>query len=378
MAYSIHTQCVHAGSLKDPEGGVNTPLSLSSAYGYQDEHSVLYPRYYNTPNQRAVANKIAKLESAERGILFASGMGAISSIFIALLKSGDHLLITEAGYGGTEDLVRNELPRLGIQVDFCPQSTDAIKAALKPNTRMIYVETPSNPLLNLIDLAAVAQIAREQQCISVVDNTFATPIAQRPIELGFDISLHSATKYLGGHSDLSAGAVVGSAQHIEIIHTAAVRYGACLNALDVWLLERSLKTLAIRVERQSKVAHELADQLNNEKCIEKVYYPGLQSHPQHGLAERQMSNFGSMLSFQLATDVNPSRFEASLKLIRTAVSLGGVESILSRPCMTSHAKMSPSQREALGISDRLIRLSVGIEDPSDLYQDIQQAALAAK
>lgn len=373
MTDCLHTRCVHAGSLEDPSGGVNSPLSLSSAFAYLGESGVLYPRYYNTPNQAIVANKLAQLEEGEAGLLFASGMAAISNVLLAHLRSGDHLVLPEGCYGGTEYFIQEEMPRLGIQVSYCALDADAVIAAVGPKTRMIYVESPTNPLLGVVDLAKVAHFARAHGVLTVVDNTFATPVCQRPLALGCDIVVHSATKYLGGHSDLSAGAVVTSAALMAPIHATAVRYGGCLNALDAWLLERSMKTLALRVERQSANALSLASALSQLAQIRQVFYPGLDSHPGHAVAARQMQGFGAMLSFELAPDIDPGGFEGALKLIRSAVSLGGVESTICRPSLTSHAKLSAAQRQALGISDGVMRLSVGIEGSDDLLDDIRQA-----
>lgn len=373
MTQRVDTQCVHAGQIEDPQGGVNTPLSLSSAYSYESAENVLYPRYYNTPNHQVVAAKLATLEAAESGLALASGLAAISNVLLAHLKAGDEVLITQGCYGGTQSLMHAELPRMGATLKECAMDIDAIAQAITPSTKIIYLETPSNPLLEVIDLAAVAQLARKHQILTVVDNTFATPINQQPIALGIDIVVHSGTKYLAGHSDLSAGLVACSEPLMVPIRQTAVRYGACLNGLDLWLLERSMKTLAIRVERQSQNALALARALQDHLAIEAVFYPGLETHPQHAIAQQQMHAYGGMLSLRLASHINPDHFEQNLRLIRRAVSLGGVETLCCRPLYTSHAKVSATERARLGIDEQLIRLSVGIESSEDLLGDLRQA-----
>lgn len=377
MTQRADTQCVHAGQIDDPQGGVNTPLSLSSAYGYQSADDVLYPRYYNTPNHQAVAEKLATLEAAESGLALASGLAAISNVLLAHLVPGDAVLITQGCYGGTQSLMSAELPRLGARLNECAMDIDAIAQAITLDTKIIYLETPSNPLLEVIDLAAVAQLARKHQILTVVDNTFATPINQQPLSLGIDIVVHSGTKYLAGHSDLSAGLVACSESLMAPIRQAAVRYGACLNGLDLWLLERSMKTLAIRVERQSQNALALAQALQNNPAVEAVFYPGLETHPQHAIAQQQMHAYGGMLSFRLSKSTDPDLFEQNLNLIRRAVSLGGVETLCCRPLYTSHAKVPANERDRLGIDEQLIRLSVGIENSEDLLGDLRQALYAA-
>ncbi|GAB4194550.1 MAG: PLP-dependent aspartate aminotransferase family protein [Wenzhouxiangellaceae bacterium] len=376
MSQSRHdpaTLCVHAGNRADPEGGINTPLSMATAYGYHGDAGVRYPRYFNTANQQAVCDKIAALENADDGVLFASGMAAISSLFMAHLKAGDHLLYTSGGYGGTDHFIHSEFPRLGIEFSECGTDIESIRQGLRPNTRMIYVETPGNPLLDIVDLAGVASLPRDRQCLLVADNTFATPIAQQPLLQGFDLVMHSATKYLGGHSDLSAGAIVGHQQWIGPIRDLASRYGGCLNTLDCWLLERSIKTLAVRYQQQQSNALQLAETLTATAGIAKVYYPGLARHPGHEHARDQMQGYGAMLSFELTPDHCPDTFENSLRIIRSAVSLGGVESTICRPILTSHAKTDPEKRSRMGINSRLMRLSSGIENPLDLLTDIVTA-----
>lgn len=373
------TICVHAGKRPDIEGGVNTPISMSSAYAYKEQDTVLYPRYFNTANQQAAGAKIAALEQADEAILFSSGMAAISTLFLSQLQAGDHVVFSQDVYGGTEHFVRNEFPRLGLKFSFVENRLDAIKLAITPSTRMVFVESPTNPLLKIIDLAALSQLRNESagNFMLVADNTFATPLCQQPLSLGFDLVVHSATKYLGGHSDLSAGVVAGHGHAMQRVRESACKYGGCLNALDCWLLERSIKTLAIRVERQTSNALALASRLRDHPLINHVYYPGLSGHADHALAARQMHWFGAMISFNINDTLDPSRFENKLDLIGSAVSLGGIESTICQPILTSHAKMNEIQRRSLGITSSLFRLSVGIESVNDLYRDLARSLTLA-
>ncbi|MBS1949373.1 MAG: Cystathionine gamma-lyase [Cytophagales bacterium] len=366
------TSSVHAGSVGDfVYGGLVNPIYPSSAYDYSVE--VLYPRYYNTPNQTAVIKKIAALENAEDGLLFSSGMAAIMTSLFALLKQGDHILFQLDLYGGTHYAALHELKRYGI--DYTMEDASDLKkfkSAIRPTTKVIYIETPSNPLLKITDIKAVAKIAKEYKITTIIDNTFASPINQNPIDLGIDLVAHSGTKYIGGHSDLSCGVVVASKKMISKIKSTAINFGGSLNAQTAYLVERSLKTLVLRVKQQNKNALTLAHFLKNEPKINAVYYPGLKEHPGHAIAKRQMpGGFGGMLSFDIKSD--PEKFLKKLKLIRKAVSLGGVESTINQPVKTSHAKLSAEERKASGISDKLLRLSVGIEAAEDLIHDIQQA-----
>jgi len=353
-------------------GGLNTPLQPSSAIEYLDDE-VRYPRYFNTLNHQVVVDKMSALEGAEAGLVTSSGMAAIAGILCGLLKHGDHVVLTEGLYGGTYALVTGELERLGVDYDFATANPKALEAVVKTKTRMLYVESPSNPLLSVVDLAAVAEFARPRGIITVIDNTFASPILQNPIGLGFDLVMHSGTKYLGGHSDLCCGTVSGPESLIVKIRTYSTNHGGCLNAQACYLLERSLKTLELRVNRQSQNAGLIATALAIRKNIKQVYYPGLVSHPGHEIAARQMQGFGGMLSFELDEHVDPLAYLRRLELINCAVSLGGVETTICQPVATSHAKMSPGQRQRLGITDGLLRLSVGIEDAEDILDDLLQA-----
>ncbi|UCF88898.1 MAG: PLP-dependent transferase [bacterium] len=372
----IDTKCVHSGSARDTiSRGLNTPIFPSSAYEYLDTESTVYPRYFNTVNQRVLVEKICELEGAEDGVVFSSGMAAISSVLLSFLKAGDHAVLQDEIYGGSHAFVTAFFHRFGIEYSFAATSAEAIEAAIRPETRLLFIETPTNPLLNVLDIRAVTAMARRKGCLTVIDNTFATPILQNPIALGIDIVVHSGTKYLGGHSDLSCGAVATSSELALKIRNTAVNFGGNLNALTCYLLERSLKTLAIRVRQQSANAFKVAQFLEGEGGFGKVNYPGLSGHPGHEMARSQMSGFGAMLSFELDhPDLSVDAFMKGLKLIIPAVSLGGIESTICDPARTSHAKVSAEVRARQGISGNLLRLSVGIEDADDLIEDLAQAA----
>lgn len=368
------TRAVHAGSHRELNfGGINTPVFASSAIEYLDDSEVRYPRYFNTLNNLVVAEKLAALENAESALVTSSGMAAISTVVLGLLRPGDHAVLLEGLYGGTHAMASSEFRRLGMDCSFVPADPDALRAALRPETRMLFIESPTNPLLAVLDLDTVAQIAREHGAFSVIDGTFATPILQNPIDHGFDLVVHSGTKYLGGHSDLCCGAIAGAAELVDRLRQHALMHGGCLNAQDCALLERSLKTLELRVRRQSQNARALAEALAGHERIARVYYPGLPDDPGHAIAKRQMADFGGMLSFELAPDIDPPAFLRALRLIPCAVSLGGVETTVCQPVATSHQKMEAAERERLGIRPALIRLSAGIEDPGDLIADLVQA-----
>lgn len=373
---SSATICVHTGTqLDNTTRGVNTPVHTSSAFGYRGPLGNLYPRYYNTPNQQAVVDKLCSLEGAEEGLLFSSGMAAISALIFGLLKQGDHLVLSKEIYGGTYHFVTSELPRFGISYTFTDTTEpESFQAALQENTRLIYLETPSNPLLKLTDIEAVTKLARERGLFTAIDNTFASPINQTPIALGVDLVMHSGTKYLGGHSDLCFGALVGSKELMKPILAHAINLGGSLNAETCALIERSMKTLALRVERQTQNAQQIAEWLEEQPQVKKVNYPGLPGHPQHALARRQMKGFGAMLSFELEGDAAGTEgFLDRLQMIIPALSLGGVETLICAPAKSSHVKMSPQERAEAGIADTLLRLSVGIEAAEDIIADIRQA-----
>ena len=371
----INTICVHTGEVKDEQfKGAVSPLFMATSYAFEGVDVKRYPRYFNTPNQEMLCKKIAAIENTEDGLIFSSGMAAISATMFAFLKTGDHVIIQQVIYGGTFNLIVSEFEKYGIEYSFTESDKVAdFKFLLKTNTKILYIETPSNPLLGITDIDAIASLGKESGIITMIDNTFASPINQNPADFGIDIILHSATKYMGGHSDISAGAIAGSNEHIAQIWKTAINFGGNLSDQTVWLLERSLKTLNLRVKEQTKNAQEMAEYLEHHKNIERVYYPGLNSHPQHDLAKRQMKGFGAMLSFELEEGINAMDFQNALKLIKPSMSLAGLESTTVSPAQTTHALLSPQERLDRGIKDGLIRFSVGIEEPKDLIKDIAQA-----
>lgn len=366
------TQSVHAGSPGDPlYGGVVNPIYVSSAYDY--EEMVRYPRYYNTPNQLAVTQKIAALENGEDGLVFSSGMAAIMTAMFALLKSGDHIIFQNDLYGGTHHAAIHELNRYGISYTMVDAADPAnFEKAIRKETKVIYIETPSNPLLKITDIKKVAEIAKKHKINTIIDNTFASPVNQNPIDMGIDIVTHSGTKYIGGHSDLCCGLLVSTKKLTNKVRVSAMHFGGSLDAQTCYLVERSLKTIVLRVNQQNSNAMTIARFLETEKKVAKVFYPGLKTHALHSIAKRQMpGGFGGMLSFEVKG--SPDKFMKKLKYIKRAVSLGGVESTINSPMKTSHSKLTAEERKAVGISDNLVRLSVGIEDPTDLINDIKQA-----
>jgi cystathionine beta-lyase/cystathionine gamma-synthase len=367
------TQSVHAGSPGDPQyKGMVTPVFPSSAYDYEEVSSTLYPRYFNTPNQTFVAEKLAALENAEDGIIFSSGMAAILTSIFAMMKMGDHAIFQNDLYGGTFHAVATELPRYGMDYTLVNVDPASFEKAIRKETKVIYIETPSNPTLKITNIKAVADIARRHGITTIIDNTFASPVNQNPIDFGIDIVTHSGTKYIGGHSDICCGAVLASKQFLSKIHESAIHFGGSLDAHTCWLVERSLKTIVLRVRQQNQNALAIANYLKTESKIGKVYYPGLSDHPDHAIAKEQMpGGFGGMLSFEVKS--NPHEFMNRLKLIRRAVSLGGVESTITSPAKTSHAKINAAERASMGVTDNLVRLSVGIEEAEDLIKDIKEA-----
>ncbi len=371
------TQCVRSGTYIDPETkGLNTPIFTSSSFEYLDAPENVYPRYFNIPNQKSIIEKLCALENAEDGLVFSSGMAAIGTVLFSFLNSGDHIVLQRDIYGGTHHFATAEFDRFGIEYSFASGAIEEIEKAVRENTRVIYIETPSNPLLVITDIEAVVRLARSKNILTVIDNTFATPINQNPLDFGLDIVTHSGTKYIGGHSDICCGAALGSKALIARIKPTAANFGGSLNATTCYLIERSLKTLGIRVERQNINALLIARHLQTKALIRKVYYPGLEDHPGFDIARKQMRNFGGMLSFELDTEkIKPHQFLRNLKLITPALSLGGVETIICAPVTTSHQKMTDDERAELGITDSLLRLSVGIEDADDIKADIDQALI---
>lgn len=376
----MNTICTHVGEVPDEQfkGGIS-PIYLASSYEFMDVDLKRYPRYFNTPNQEYLNKKIAALENTEAAMIFGSGMAVISTTLLAFLKTGDHIVVQNDIYGGTRNLLEEHFENYGIEYTFT-QGLDCEDFAKKvqTNTKVIYIETPSNPLLKLVDIEAITRLARTSNCLTIIDNTFASSIVQQPHELGVDIVLHSATKYFGGHSDICAGAVAASQEHIDVIWNLAKNLGGSLSDMTVWLLERSLKTLNLRVTAQQENAMKMANWLNEHDAITRVYYPGLTSHENHVLAKKQMKGFGAMLSFDLAEGYEAKSFLRALKLIKPSMSLAGLESTMTLPSETSHSLIAPEKREAQGISDHLIRFSVGIEEMEDLVTDIEVALKQAK
>ena len=371
----LNTRCIHDGELKDDKfKGAVSPLYLSTAYDYLEVVDHKYPRYFNTPNQLALSKKISSLENCEKSLIFGSGIAAIFASMFSFLKTGDHVVFQSSLYGGTINLILKEFKKFNIEHTLVESlEIEDYKKEIKSNTKLIYIETPSNPLLQLIDLKSVSDLAKNNNLISIIDNTFASPINQNPSDFGIDIIVHSATKYLGGHSDILAGTISSSKILIDKILDSSINYGGNLSEHTVWLLERSIKTLFLRVKAQNKNAQKIADFLYVNDNVKSVYYPGLESHPQHELAKRQMNGFGGMLSFLIKEEKKSDEFTRFLKIIKPAMSLGGVESTITSPALTSHSKISKEKREKFGISDGLLRFSVGIEDYEDLKNDLTQA-----
>lgn len=374
-SHGINTVCTHAGELEDTQfKGAISPLYMSTSYAFEDVEVKRYPRYFNTPNQVALAKKMAALEHGEAALIFGSGMAAVSTALLAFLHKGDHVVFQHTLYGGTSNLVVEEFEKFGIEYSFTKDlKLKSFEAEIKATTKVIYIETPSNPLLTITDLKGVAKIAEKHGLVSMIDNTFASPVNQNPIDFGIDVVIHSATKYMGGHSDILAGTVISSGEYIDKIFQLAKNFGGSLSDYTVWMLERSIKTMGIRVKAQNKNAKRLAKYLSQHEDVSHVYYPGLKSHPDYELAKSQMKGFGGMLSFELRSGLDASEFQKKLKLIKSSMSLAGVESTMLSPSLTSHGLLTPAEREKQGIRDGLLRFSVGIEEKEDLIADIEQA-----
>ncbi|BAU26017.1 cystathionine beta-lyase [Aneurinibacillus soli] len=374
---SFGTRLIHAQTgITEPYGAVNVPVYQVSTF---DQRALAgdglfdYSRSGN-PTRKALENTIAQLEGGCAGFAFASGMAAISSVF-CLLNQGDKVLISRDIYGGTYRVLTRLFPRFGIEPQFVDMTDlEAVTASITLETRMIFIETPSNPLMKITDIAAVSAIARQYGILTVVDNTFMTPYLQKPLALGADIVVHSATKYIGGHSDVVGGLVVVAEEDLaEEIYFVQNSFGAILGPQDSWLLLRGLKTLKIRLDQHQATALELARWLSEQPQIERVYYPGLADHPDHELAARQASGFGGIVSFEFHTEEEAESFLERTKIPALAVSLGAVESILTHPIRMSHASIPEEVRRAIGITGRLVRLSVGLEEAADLQADFAQA-----
>jgi cystathionine beta-lyase/cystathionine gamma-synthase len=375
----VDTKLIHAG---EPESRINgaviLPIFQSAMFEYAGEssyHDIKYIRLNNTPNHSAVHKKLAALENAEAALVTASGMAAISTALFTVLSAGDHLLVQDCLYGGTHDLVTKDFAGFGLSYDFINgDDPGSWKGKLRKNTKAIYVETMTNPLLQVSDLKSVVEFARAHNLVSMIDNTFASPINFRPPEHGFDLSLHSGTKYLNGHSDIVAGACIGRADMIERITHKLNHLGGCMDPHAVFLLHRGMKTLALRVRYQNESALKLAQFLEGHPAISQVNYAGLESHPRHGRARDLFDGFGGVLSFEVKGGVEKSEtFIQRTTIPIIAPSLGGIETLITRPSTTSHSGMSREDRERTGITDSLIRVSVGIEATEDLIEDFDQA-----
>ena len=376
----VNTICTHVGELEDKEfKGAVSPLYMSTSYQFEDVDVKRYPRYYNTPNQEALCKKLAALEHTEAALIFGSGMAAISTALMTFLQQGDHVVLQQTIYGGTYHFAVSQLERFGIEYSFTEGwEVSDFEREIKPNTKVLYLETPSNPLLTITDIKGVADLAKKKGILSMIDNTFASPINQTPADFGIDVVVHSATKYMGGHSDITAGVVAASKEHMDMVWQTGICFGGSLSEYTVWLLERSLKTMAIRVKAQNENAMQMATYLSQNTNVDNVYYPGLKGHPGHEVAKSQMTGFGGMLSFELNPEIDASLFFKELKLIKPSMSLAGIESTMLSPTQTSHSLMSPEDRAKQGIKDSLIRFSLGIEEIEDLIADIEQAIAKVK
>jgi cystathionine beta-lyase/cystathionine gamma-synthase len=374
----LQTKGIHAGAPRPRiKGAITTPIFQSSNFEYhgEDYHDVGYLRLSNSPNHEIVGKRVAVLEEAESALITGSGMAAISGVLFGFHSAGDHVLVQDCLYGGTAGLFTKDLVRFGVEhTAIDPQDPDSWKAALKKNTKSIYVETLTNPLVQLADLKAVVEFARENGLLSIIDNTFASPINFRPVSHGFDLSLESCTKYMGGHSDLIAGSVSGSAQNVRKVKLMVDHLGGSLSALECFLLERGLKTLALRVKYHNESAGIIAEALSDHPAVSLVNYPGLRNHAQHARAKELLDGFGGMISFELKGGVDAA--EALLEKVTipaVAASLGGAESLMVRPAAAIHSGLTAEQRKKSGVNDWLIRFSVGLEGTDDLLTDITEA-----
>jgi cystathionine gamma-lyase len=384
------TRAVHAGELVGITGSVNTPIIQTATFYYPTDSEAtwkgelpdgtyIYSRHGN-PTIRAAEQKIASLEGAEEALVFASGMAATTAIALSLLSKGDRIVSMEDIYGGTYNLFKNELPRFGIDADFVSSvRTEEILAALDKRTKLLWLESPTNPLLKMVDVTALAKGAHEMGVLLAIDNTFASPINQNPLGMGADLVMHSCTKYLNGHSDLVAGAVAGKKSLTQELWKRRVTLGGNLDPMGGFLLIRGMKTLAVRMQRHNENGMAVATFLQSHEKVQKVHYPGLPSHPQYDLARRSLRGFGGMVSFEVKGGQKAAfKVMRSLRMIALAPSLGGVESLASMPLNTSHVAFSPEERKRLGINDSLIRVSAGIEDAEDIIDDLDRALLSSK
>jgi cystathionine gamma-synthase/methionine-gamma-lyase len=382
----LSTRCVHAGETLDAHGGIHMPLYNHSTFGFSNTAALLdvvegraegnlYTRYGLNPTIRAVERKLAALEGGEMALVFSSGMAAEAATFLTHCRAGDHMICIGDVYGGTYELMADNLPKLGIETTFLLGSElETLGEHLRETTRIVFFETPTNPNMEVFDIAAIAQRAKAAGALTVVDNTFASPVNQNPLALGADLVIHSATKYLGGHSDLTGGVVIGPADLVQPSWVWRKNLGQMMAPEVAFLLARSLRTLTVRVAAQNRTAQAIASFLQNHAKVKQVNYPGLPDFPGHAIARQQMSGFGGMVSFVFDGDAaTTAAMVDRLRVFTIAASLGGVESLVTQPITTTHHGMTPEERARRGIVDGMVRLSCGLEDTADLLADLEQA-----
>ncbi len=381
------TDCVHAGAGPcDTSASVTVPIVHSAPFKFPSTRALTdyldgkterrQPEYgrMGNPTVASAERRLAALEGAERAVLFGSGMAAVCTLLLATVKAGDHVVLTRDSYKRTRDFVAENLARFGVTSSVAEPSLEGIREAITPQTRLVFTETPTNPHLHVVDVEGLAELGRERNVLTVVDPTFATPVNLSPLEHGVDLVVHSASKYLGGHNDLTAGVVAGSAEQVEPIAELNMTLGAVCSPNTAWLLERGLRTLALRVARQNASGQAVAEFLSEHPKVAHVSYPGLPSHPQHQLAARQMNGFGGVVTFAVDADFDgAARFVDSLQLALIAPSLGGVETLVEQVAVMGYWQMPHPEREALGMADNIVRLSLGIEEAEDLIADLKQA-----
>jgi cystathionine beta-lyase/cystathionine gamma-synthase len=380
------TAAVHgAADMEKKNGPVGTPIYQTSTFEVTDndeqQRVTTTDRYYTrwgNPTNTVAEQTVAALEGVEAARTFASGMGAITTTILGLLKTGDHIVAQRDIYGGVTKFFSQWLPRLGIETTFVDTNDfEQAARAIRANTRMLYLESPTNPSLRVVDLKKAAALAQEHGLISMIDSTFGTPINQRPAEYGIDLVMHSGTKYLSGHADLTCGVVCGRQELMDQLWEARTTLGNCMDPHAAWMLIRGLKTLAVRVARQNENALRVAEFLEQHAKVRRVHYPFLKSHPQHAVAREQMRGGGGMVTFEVdGTGEDARRVSEAMRLFTLATSLGGVESLVSIPVLTSHAMISAEQREKMGVTEQMVRLSVGIESVEDLIEDLERALQA--
>ena len=380
----LSTRCVHSGEMHDPQGSPHTPLYNTTTFAFGSTAELLdvvegrksgnlYTRYGLNPTIRSLEEKLAALEGAEAAFAFSSGMAAEAALFLAHGQKG--IVCIGDAYGGTLELLGSQLPLLGMRTHFTlGNEWDRLESLLKNHAKLVFFETPTNPVLEIIDIRRVAALAHAHGVLIAVDNTFASPVNQQPLALGADIVVHSATKYLGGHSDITAGTLMGSKQLIDPVRAWRNNFGQTIAAETAFLLARSLRTLVVRVERQNATAMAVANAMQGHPRVARVFYPGLPGFPGHAVAKQQMRGFGGMVTLDIeGSGADSTRAVDRLKLFKIAPSLGGVESLATQPVTTTHHGLTPAERARRGITDTMIRLSIGLEDASDLIEDLQQA-----